>query len=955
MKLSEIKDRFVEIIVKIQSKSLEKYLEIGNLLKNENLTAQNFKVWKINSEYNTEQLKEYLMKNLDEILNTETKLDPGELLTFIENKNEKPLKDLEFADTDIGVLEYSHHSSLEIFEVKVNETREEKCNWCYEYKTLRIFCNCKETGFCSAYCQERGRTLYHSHYCKGSFNVEQDSLVMSSSSRRGLTGLQNLGNTCFMNTSLQCLSNCRELTNYFIEDFYQEHINIDNPIGTKGVVAKAYSNLLKNLWYGLSSVYSPWNFKTAVERFQSMFIGYQQHDTQEFLNYLLDGLHEDLNKVLKKPIVEKDDSIKEDSVKSREQWNGFLKRNQSILVDLLYGQFKSTLYCPDINCKNISTTFDPFVSISLPLNSSVEKYNIKCYFIFHDISITPIQLTLSFYSQTTVMSLRNKIAKLMNINPFSFILIRMDRNGELDYFVNSSMLLKLNTGRLLHKNQIPFFCFQIDPNIFYSKLNNTLIDLDINQKRDFSKLEEELCKKKEEKRYLIEEEYIEDRAGQTKESLCFYSKFNIVIEGRIKPAVLKINTDNNNGLTDDLIKVVLLMRKYDETGANERSRLFSPRIIYINKNWTTKALHLVLSDYFSPILRKRCPIDSFDVWDTFFPDLEETTRDLHIMSHDVHRSKEFPYLIRIKNIFTEIGGHCIFCKRNICGDCLLPCRDDVSIRDILKKIPKNHEMSIDNSYYYMNEKQRDTCQLRESDFVLDIAWLKDYEQHVKSLNDKSDFDLDSNEGKQQDSISLYSCFRNFAKIEKLEEDNEWYCPQCKRHQTAEKKIQIYNSPHILTLHLKRFKSNTKLSTRVEFPIIGLDISKYVINKENKFPMVYDLFAVANHYGSLNGGHYLAYAKNQNEWYTFNDSSVSQIDESRLITNSAYVLFYRRRDLENYFNVDSLYKKPFVNYENSDIEEINKKLCNDQVSDKTSQKNEFEIKEMLDDDMIIDMR
>lgn len=60
--------------------------------------------------------------------------------------------------------------------------------------------------------------------------------------------------------------------------------------------------------------------------------------------------------------------------------------------------------------------------------------------------------------------------------------------------------------------------------------------------------------------------------------------------------------------------------------------------------------------------------------------------------------------------------------------------------------------------------------------------------------------------------------------------------------------------------------------------------------------IYDLFAVSNHYGSLNGGHYTAYAQNiDGKWYDFNDSSVSSSSPSDLISGASYLLFYRRRE------------------------------------------------------------
>lgn len=77
-------------------------------------------------------------------------------------------------------------------------------------------------------------------------------------------------------------------------------------------------------------------------------------------------MHEDLNRVKKKPYVEMQDSAgRPDSEVSLEHWNAFIARNRSIIVDLMYGQLKSTVEC--LECGNISITFDPFLTISLPI------------------------------------------------------------------------------------------------------------------------------------------------------------------------------------------------------------------------------------------------------------------------------------------------------------------------------------------------------------------------------------------------------------------------------------------------------------------------------------------------------------------------------------------------------------------------------------------------------------
>ena len=82
---------------------------------------------------------------------------------------------------------------------------------------------------------------------------------------------------------------------------------------------------------------------------------------------------------------------------------------------------------------------------------------------------------------------------------------------------------------------------------------------------------------------------------------------------------------------------------------------------------------------------------------------------------------------------------------------------------------------------------------------------------------------------------------------------------------------------------------------IDYPIEGLDMSKHILNSKGE-PQIYDLFAVSNHYGSLNFGHYTATCKNlfDDQWYDFNDSSVSRTSLSQVVSNSAYVLYYMRR-------------------------------------------------------------
>jgi ubiquitin carboxyl-terminal hydrolase 4/11/15 len=163
--------------------------------------------------------------------------------------------------------------------------------------------------------------------------------------------------------------------------------------------------------------------------------------------------------------------------------------------------------------------------------------------------------------------------------------------------------------------------------------------------------------------------------------------------------------------------------------------------------------------------------------------------------------------------------------------------------------------------------------------------------------------------KKNKKLKLEDLLSNFNEKEKLSKDNQWYCPKCKQFQLADKKMEIYSANEIVIIHLKRFRNNRKIENLVEFPLEGLNLKEYLPTKED---CIYDLFAVANHVGGLHGGHYFAYCKNHldNEWYEFNDSNVDKIDQKKVVSDNAYVLFYNRRREEK-INEEELFKKPYI--------------------------------------------
>lgn len=143
--------------------------------------------------------------------------------------------------------------------------------------------------------------------------------------------------------------------------------------------------------------------------------------------------------------------------------------------------------------------------------------------------------------------------------------------------------------------------------------------------------------------------------------------------------------------------------------------------------------------------------------------------------------------------------------------------------------------------------------------------------------------------------TLMDCFDLYTKAELLEGENQ-YCKDDGEKVDAERSIQFWNFPTILVIDLKRFnnmgRKNNKL---IHFPIENMDLTKYVIGYNKKY--IYDLYGICNHSGNCQGGHYTAYVKNLNgSWYHYNDTNVSKIDESKLVSSKAYCFFYKKREL-----------------------------------------------------------
>ncbi|TPX40798.1 hypothetical protein SeLEV6574_g06400 [Synchytrium endobioticum] len=199
---------------------------------------------------------------------------------------------------------------------------------------------------------------------------DESSIVPTSPHYRPI-GLLNMGNTCFVSNIVQCLATIPSFLKYFLkngEGGYEVDLNPDNPLSiSKGDVAVEFANLLRRLNEGQRPFF-PREFRAVLQKYAGeRFDDFQHHDSHEFLAFLLDCLHEDVNKVKKKPYIEllEFPETTPDVQIAEEFWDAHTKRNDSIVVNLFHGMYKSKVTCLD--CGVASTKFDVHQELTLEI------------------------------------------------------------------------------------------------------------------------------------------------------------------------------------------------------------------------------------------------------------------------------------------------------------------------------------------------------------------------------------------------------------------------------------------------------------------------------------------------------------------------------------------------------------------------------------------------------------
>ncbi|KAJ1024788.1 hypothetical protein NDA16_002828 [Ustilago loliicola] len=683
---------------------------------------------------------------------------------------------------------------------------------------------------------------------------------------RGLRGLNNLGNTCFMNSALQCLSNTYELQQYFVSGAYKEELNTDNPLGMGGAIADAFGNLITNIWNGQGGSFWPREFKFALSRFAPQFSGYAQHDSQELLAFLLDGLHEDLNRILKKPYIEAPDwegGDEKDLVAfAKRQWDIYKARNDSVIVDLFQGQYRSTLVCPE--CNKISIKFDPFMYLTLPIPNK-KMWRGQVYFVPQDPSKPMQRFQVQLPAGMTVGKLRQKVAAQFGVEAKRLVCGEVWHHRIYKWIDDYEPLIDIKDGDFVYFWEVPA-APKLSKRSHY-RYHRTVEDA-----------EESLDIQDEEQAILPVFANFSSEVSAASSSSAFVSRrsradpvgipfFISVPKAEVNDveAIRKHVLEGFSRFAKDQGALRKAIEEADAAGAASAEQSSASQISdwemvddAANGNAAVEVVAPAQVDDEDVVTEIREDGEAVVVPDVNVTapdnDVAATPASASSSSQDKIAAQTEP-ILRILFSVAEAGQglpkgsesnsdhlseeleerQARLAKQSTAGD---SSTEEVRMEDVddeadtdatqedasapAKNVPLVYTGGAIVVTWAYSVAKREL--LVESDSGQ--LW-GEYEQVI----DEAIKERENAGPARPKTLSIEDCMDEFTKEEQLGEDDPWYCPSCKEFRQATKKFDLWKAPDILVVHLKRFSagrhSRDKLNMLVDFPLEGLDLTDRV--------------------------------------------------------------------------------------------------------------------------------
>uniref|UniRef100_A0A2I3FUK5 Ubiquitin carboxyl-terminal hydrolase 19 n=1 Tax=Nomascus leucogenys TaxID=61853 RepID=A0A2I3FUK5_NOMLE len=721
----------------------------------------------------------------------------------------------------------------------------------------------------------------------------------------GFTGLVNLGNTCFMNSVIQSLSNTRELRDFFHDRSFEAEINYNNPLGTGGRLAIGFAVLLRALWKGTHHAFQPSKLKAIVASKASQFTGYAQHDAQEFMAFLLDGLHEDLNRIQNKPYTETVDSDgRPDEVVAEEAWQRHKMRNDSFIVDLFQGQYKSKLVCPV--CAKVSITFDPFLYLPVPLP---QKQKVLPVFYFaREPHSKPIKFLVSVSKEnSTASEVLDSLSQSVHVKPENLRLAEVIKNRFHRVFLPSHSLDTVSPSDML-------LCFEL---LSSELAKERVVVLEVQQRPQVPSVPISKCAACQRKQQSEDEKL-------KRCTRCYRV-------GYCNQLCQKTHWPDHKGLCrPENIGYPFLV-------SVPASRLTYARLAQLLEGYARYSVS-VFQPPFQPgrmALESQSPgcttllsTGSLEVGDSERDPIQPP--ELHLVTPMAEGDTGLP------RVWAAPDRGPVPSTSGISSEMLASGPIEVGSLSAGERVSRpeaavpgyQHPSEAMNAHtpqffiYKIDSSSReqrledkgDTPLELGDDCSLALVWRNNERLQEFVLVASKELECAEDPGSAGEAaraghFTLDQCLNLFTRPEVLAPEEAWYCPQCKQHREASKQLLLWRLPNVLIVQLKRFSFRSfiwrdKINDLVEFPVRNLDLSKFCIGqKEEQLPS-YDLYAVINHYGGMIGGHYTACARLPNDrssqrsdvgWRLFDDSTVTTVDESQVVTRYAYVLFYRRRN------------------------------------------------------------